>query len=61
MYSAMPQVVEWREKDFKVNAGYYCRPELYFDGPELSHTVQKLNLSVTWHDDLKTAVVNHLR
>lgn len=50
MYSAMPRVVEWRGKDFKVNAGYYCRPELYFDGPELSHTVQKLNLSVTWHD-----------
>ena len=56
MYSVMPRVVlateEWKGEDFEIDGprrGHWC-PELYFDTAELSSTVTKLSLSVTWED-----------
>lgn len=56
MYSIMPRVElakgEWTGEDFEMDGpedGHWW-PELYFDTPELSSTVNKLSLSVTWQD-----------
>lgn len=56
LHSVMPRVEvvneEWLGDDFHINGppGGDFRPDLYFDAPELSSTVTKLSLSVTWQD-----------
>lgn len=54
MYSLMPRVIptteEWKGKNFHVSGPYVCPEELYFDGPVLSSSINKLAMSVEWRD-----------
>ena len=54
IHSLMPRIIptteEWKGKDFYVSGPYICADELYFDGPVLSGSVRKLDMSVLWRD-----------
>ena len=54
IYSLMPRIIPttevWKGKDFFVSGPYICPNELYFDGPVLSGSVKKLDMSVLWKD-----------